>query len=158
MEATAVVERIRLLLARFSENEEAVRRLVATDPRFDALCHEYRKIIELLDCFEAEVERLRKVVEAIDRPEAEVKRLTRLRAGRRTADTHRRTSATVTQIPAKQRCDLPPSSRSRCIKAAVRWLSAGGEFAPKYPMVGSLPGCWPRAPTQFWQRRTNVWR
>jgi len=80
MEATAVVERIRLLLARFSENEEAVRRLVATDPRFDALCHEYHKVIELLDCFEAEVERLRKVVEAIDRPEGEVKRLTRLRA------------------------------------------------------------------------------
>ena len=75
-----MVERIRLLLARCSENEEAVRRLVAADPRFDALCHEYRKVIELLDWFEAEVERLRKVVEAIDRPEAEVKRLTRLRA------------------------------------------------------------------------------
>jgi len=74
-----VVERIRLLLERFSENEEAVRRLVATDPRFDALCDEYRKVVDLLDCFEAEVERLRKVVEASS-PEAEVKRLTRLRA------------------------------------------------------------------------------
>ena len=63
-----MVERIRLLLARFSENEEAVRRLVATDPRFDALCHEYRKVIELLDRFEAEVERLTAL-------EAEVQRL-----------------------------------------------------------------------------------
>ena len=75
-----MAERIRSLLARFSEDEATVRRLVATDTSFDALCHEYRKVIELLDCFEAEVERLRKVVEAIDRPEAEVKRLTRLRA------------------------------------------------------------------------------
>ena len=58
MEATAVVERIRLLLARFSENEEAVRRLVATDPRFDALCHEYRKVMELLHGVEAQVKRL----------------------------------------------------------------------------------------------------
>ena len=75
-----MVERIQYLLSRFPENEETVRQMVATDPRFDALCHEYRKVIELLDCFEAEVERLRKVVEAIDRPEGEVKRLTRLRA------------------------------------------------------------------------------
>ena len=68
-----MVERIRLLLARFSENEEAVRRLVATDPRFDALCREYRKVIELLDCFEAEVERLTAL-------EAEVRRLRQRRA------------------------------------------------------------------------------
>ncbi len=32
-----MVERIRSLLARFSENEETVRQLVATDARFDAL-------------------------------------------------------------------------------------------------------------------------
>jgi len=54
-----VVERIRLLLARFSEDEETVRRLVATDASFDALCHEYRKVIELLDGFEVQVKRLR---------------------------------------------------------------------------------------------------
>jgi hypothetical protein len=54
-----VVERIRSLLARFPEDEETVRRLVATDASFDALCHEYRQVIELLDGFEAEAERLR---------------------------------------------------------------------------------------------------
>ena len=75
-----MVERIRLLLARFSENEEAVRRLVATDPRFDALCNDYRRVIDLIDRFEAEVERLRKVTEYLDRFEVEVKRLTRLQA------------------------------------------------------------------------------
>jgi uncharacterized protein YdcH (DUF465 family) len=55
-----MVERIRSLLTRFSEDEETVRRLVATDARFDALCHEYRKVIELLDGFEVQVKRLRK--------------------------------------------------------------------------------------------------
>ncbi len=54
-----MVERIRSLLARFSEDEETVRRLVATDASFDALCHEYRKVVELLDGFEAEVKRLK---------------------------------------------------------------------------------------------------
>jgi hypothetical protein len=59
-----MVERIRSLLARFSENEETVRQLVATDPGFDALCDEYREVIERLDGldgldgFEAEVKRL----------------------------------------------------------------------------------------------------
>jgi uncharacterized protein YdcH (DUF465 family) len=73
MEPNGVVERIRSLLARFSEDEETVRRLVATDARFDALCHEYRKVIDLLDAFEAEVARLTPL-------EAEVKRLAQLRA------------------------------------------------------------------------------
>jgi hypothetical protein len=73
MEPNRVVERIRSLLARFSEDEETVRRLVATDTSFDALCHEYRKVIELLEVFEAEVARLTPL-------EAELKRLTRLRA------------------------------------------------------------------------------
>jgi len=50
-----MVERIRLLLARFSENEATVRRLTATEASFDALCHEYRELIEFLDRFEAEV-------------------------------------------------------------------------------------------------------
>ena len=53
-----MVERIRLLLSRFSEDEETVRRMVATDPSFDALCHEYRKVIDLLDRFKVEVKRL----------------------------------------------------------------------------------------------------
>jgi hypothetical protein len=54
-----VVERIRSLLARYSEDEATVRRLVATHASFDTLCQEYREVIELLDRFEAEVERLR---------------------------------------------------------------------------------------------------
>jgi len=54
-----VVERIRSLLARFSEDEETVRRLVATDASFDALCHEYRKVIELVDRYKVQVKRLR---------------------------------------------------------------------------------------------------
>ena len=74
-----MVERIRSLLARFSEDEEAVRRLVATDPSFDALCHEYSKVIDLLDRFETEVKRLRAVVESLNRSEAEIQRLTQLR-------------------------------------------------------------------------------
>ena len=75
-----MVERIRLLLSRFSENEETVRRMVATDPGFDALCHEYHKVIDLLDRFKVEVKRLPKVIEDLDWCEAEVKRLTQLRA------------------------------------------------------------------------------
>jgi ribonuclease D len=59
MEANEVVERIRSLLARYSEDEEIVRRLVATDASFDALCNEYCKVIELLDGFEAQVKQLR---------------------------------------------------------------------------------------------------
>ena len=43
---------IRLLLSRFSEDEGTVRRMVATDPSFDALCHDYRKVIDRLDRFE----------------------------------------------------------------------------------------------------------
>jgi predicted nucleic acid-binding Zn-ribbon protein len=54
-----MVERIRSLLARFSENEESVRRLVATDIRFDALCSEYRELIARLESLELEVNRLK---------------------------------------------------------------------------------------------------
>jgi hypothetical protein len=54
-----VVERIRSLLARFSEREETVRQLVRTDASFDALCHEYRKVTELLDGYEVQVNQLR---------------------------------------------------------------------------------------------------
>jgi primosomal protein N'' len=73
MGTNKVVERIRSLLARFSQDEATVRRLVATDARFDALCQEYRGVIELLDAFEAEVEQLTAL-------EAEVKRLRERRA------------------------------------------------------------------------------
>jgi hypothetical protein len=59
MGTNEVVERIRLLLARFSEDEATVRRLVATDASFNALCDEYRKVIELLDGFETEIKQLR---------------------------------------------------------------------------------------------------
>jgi hypothetical protein len=54
-----MVERIRTLLTRFPEDEEAVRQLVAQDVSFDALCNEYRKVIKLLDAFEAQVKQLR---------------------------------------------------------------------------------------------------
>ncbi len=50
------------MLARFSENEETVRQLVATDARFDALCDEYREVIERLerlDGLEVGVKRLK---------------------------------------------------------------------------------------------------
>jgi hypothetical protein len=53
-----MVERIRSLLARFSEDEESVRRLVAMDASFDALCDEYRKVVELLDRYDAAVNQL----------------------------------------------------------------------------------------------------
>jgi hypothetical protein len=53
-----MVERIRSLLARFSEDEETVRRLVATDARFNALCDEYREVIERLDRLEMEARQL----------------------------------------------------------------------------------------------------
>jgi ribonuclease D len=59
METNEVVERIRSLLARYSEDEEIVRHLVATDASFDALCNEYCKVIELLDGFETQVKLLR---------------------------------------------------------------------------------------------------
>ncbi len=36
-----------------------VRRLVATDARFDRLCDEYRKVTDLLDELEPEVRRLK---------------------------------------------------------------------------------------------------
>ena len=55
MGTNEIVECIRPLLARFSENEETVRRLVATDESFDALCHQYRHVIELLEDYETEV-------------------------------------------------------------------------------------------------------
>ena len=65
-----MVERIRSLLARFSENEETVRQLVATDASFDALCDKYHEVIEHLDR-----------LERLDDLEAEVRRLNERRAG-----------------------------------------------------------------------------
>ena len=69
MATNEVVECIRPLLARFSENEEIVRRLVATDESFDALCHQYRHVIELLEGYKGDVSH-----------EAEVKELEQRRA------------------------------------------------------------------------------
>ena len=54
----AMVERIRSLLERFPEHEEIVRELVARDPNFDALCQEYRKVMDMLSSIEASVKRL----------------------------------------------------------------------------------------------------
>ena len=53
-----MVDRIRSLLARFSEDEMTVRQLVATEASFDVLCEEYHRLIELLDGFEQHVKRL----------------------------------------------------------------------------------------------------
>ena len=69
MATNEVVECIRPLLARFSEDEETVRRLVATDESFDALCHQYRHVIELLEGYKGDVSH-----------EAEVKELEQRRA------------------------------------------------------------------------------
>jgi hypothetical protein len=54
-----MVERIRSLLAQFPEDEATVCELVARDASFDALCHEYRKVIDLLGKFEAHVKLLK---------------------------------------------------------------------------------------------------
>jgi uncharacterized protein YdcH (DUF465 family) len=70
-----MVERIRSLLAQFPEDEAAVRELVARDASFNALCQEYRDVVELLDRFEREVKRLTQL-----RASAEVTRLKDLRA------------------------------------------------------------------------------
>jgi hypothetical protein len=53
-----VVERIRSLLARFSEDEQAVRQLVASDASFDVLCQEYHRLVELIDGFDEHVRQL----------------------------------------------------------------------------------------------------
>ncbi len=54
-----MVERIRSLLAKFPEDEATVRELVARDENFDALCQEYRKVVDMLDSFQAHVELLK---------------------------------------------------------------------------------------------------
>ena len=51
---------------------------------------------------------------------------------------HRYSIATV-------RPSIHPSSRKRCTNAAVHWLCIEAVFAPKYPIVGSLPACCARA-------------
>jgi len=50
-----MVERIRSLLARYPEDEGTVRELVARDETFNALCHEYRKVVDLLGSFESNI-------------------------------------------------------------------------------------------------------
>jgi hypothetical protein len=69
MATNEAVECIRPLLVRFSENEEVVRRLVATDESFDALCHQYRHVIDLLESCKAKVDH-----------DAEIEKLERRRA------------------------------------------------------------------------------
>ena len=54
-----MVERIQSLLAQFPEDEGTVRELVASDANFDALCGEYRKVIDILGSFEASVKLLK---------------------------------------------------------------------------------------------------
>ena len=54
-----MVERIRSLLAKFPEDEATVRELVARDENFDALCQEYRKVVDMLGSFQAHVELLK---------------------------------------------------------------------------------------------------
>jgi hypothetical protein len=56
-----VVERIRSLLARFAEDEQTVRQLVATEASFDVLCEEYHRLIELLDGFDEHIKQLRQL-------------------------------------------------------------------------------------------------
>jgi hypothetical protein len=51
----AMVERIRSLMVQFPEDEETVRELIA----IDALCHEYREVLDLLGRFEAHVKLLK---------------------------------------------------------------------------------------------------
>jgi hypothetical protein len=46
---------------------------------------------------------------------------------------------------ARLRPSIQPISRSRCTKAAVHGLQAEAVAVPKYPMVGSFPGCSARA-------------
>jgi uncharacterized protein YdcH (DUF465 family) len=43
------IERIRSVIARFAENEDSIRELMQTDPRFDALCEEYATVGNQLD-------------------------------------------------------------------------------------------------------------
>ncbi|MFL5216243.1 MAG: ABC transporter substrate binding protein [Microvirga sp.] len=44
------------------------------------------------------------------------------------------------------RPSIQPSSRSRCTKAAVRWVWPEGVLAPRNPMVGAVPVCCAPAP------------
>jgi hypothetical protein len=43
------------------------------------------------------------------------------------------------------RPSIHPSSRNRCTKAVIRWLSVASVAEPKYPMVGSFVACCARA-------------
>ena len=70
-----MVERIRSLLAQFPEDETAARGLVASDSNFNALCQEYRKVVDLLDRFDTVVKWFTQL-----RALTEVARLTQLRA------------------------------------------------------------------------------
>jgi hypothetical protein len=56
-----MVVRIRSLLARYAEDEQSVRQLMATEASFDMLCQEYHRVIELLDGFDEHVKQLRQL-------------------------------------------------------------------------------------------------
>lgn len=70
-----MVERIRSLLAHYPEDEVAARELIAKDASFNALCQEYRNVVDLLDSFETEIKQHMQL-----RASAEVTRLKDLRA------------------------------------------------------------------------------
>jgi predicted nucleic acid-binding Zn-ribbon protein len=59
MGTNGMVERIQSLLTRFPEDEETVRDMATRSQRFDALCHEYRAIVGVLDSLEVQVRRLK---------------------------------------------------------------------------------------------------
>jgi uncharacterized protein YdcH (DUF465 family) len=46
---TAKIDRIRNIIVRFAENEEAIRELMQTNPNFDALCEEYATVSKELE-------------------------------------------------------------------------------------------------------------
>jgi uncharacterized protein YdcH (DUF465 family) len=44
-----MIDRIRGIISRFAENENAIRELMQTDPVFDALCEEYATVSKALE-------------------------------------------------------------------------------------------------------------
>jgi hypothetical protein len=54
-----MIERIRPLLTRYPEDEEFARELEEDDASFDALCEQYRRVIELLNAFDIQIKQLR---------------------------------------------------------------------------------------------------
>jgi uncharacterized protein YdcH (DUF465 family) len=61
--STARLERVRSIIGRFPESEDAIRELMRTDSRFDALCEEYAKLGEKIDEL-AQLKRSRAMIQA----------------------------------------------------------------------------------------------